>query len=261
MSDSVRLFSIDSGQYAQFRPTYPASLFTWLAEKAPRHTLALDVAAGSGQATQGLVPRFDTVLACDASVTQLQEASGWATAKRFAANAERLPLTSGTVDLLVVAQALHWFATPDFFAEARRVLTADGLFCAWCYGLLRLTPRIDAIIDHLHGTTLRGYWPDGRASVDAGYRDIRPSVPFPLIEPPAFFIEAHWRLDQLLGYLRTWSAVRQWQQIHGEDPIEAIAASLQHLWGNPERELDVRWPLHFITGYPGAQETPCPTNC
>ncbi|MCQ4309573.1 class I SAM-dependent methyltransferase [Pseudomonas stutzeri] len=249
MGDSVRLFSIRSDEYAQFRPTYPDDLFRWLADRSPRRRYALDVAAGSGQATLPLLDHFEQVLACDASPHQLTGSSGWRSATRFAAQAERLPLRDGMVDLLVVAQALHWFATPAFFAEAKRVLAPDGFFCAWCYSLLRIEPTLDSVIARLHGETLNGYWPQGRASVDAGYRDIH--APFETLEPPDFAIEAHWNLPQLLGYMRTWSAVKQWQKVHGNDPITQLAPELTQRWGDPERQRKVRWPLHFLAGYPG----------
>lgn len=248
MSDSVQLFSLRSGDYAQFRPTYPDHLFRWLAENSPTTHCALDVAAGTGQATLPLTDYFDQVVACDASADQLAGSSGWRTAQRFAAQAERLPLRDGTADLIVVAQALHWFATPAFFAEAKRVLAADGLFCAWCYSLLRIDPPIDALIDHLHGEILGAYWPQGRASVDAGYQDI--AVPFETINLPDFAIHARWDLPQLLGYLRTWSAVKRWQQTHGRDPLAQLEPELQRMWGSPARQHQVRWPLHFLAGYP-----------
>lgn len=259
MNDSVRLFSIRSVDYAQFRPSYPDSLFGWLAEQCPHTRCALDVAAGNGQATLPLLQHFDRVLACDASPDQLSGSTDWQSAQRFAAQAERLPLRDGQVDLMVVAQALHWFATPAFFAEAKRVLAADGLFCAWCYSLLRIEPALDEVITHLHGETLRGYWPRGRASVDAGYRDIQ--APFETIEPPEFAIEVRWDLPQLLGYLRTWSAVKQWQQTHNRDPVALLEPELAQLWGDPERQRGVRWPLHFLVGYPGRKEQACTTSC
>ena len=249
MNDSVRLFSIRSDDYAQFRPTYPERLFSWLAEQCPRTLCALDIAAGSGQATLPLLVYFENVLACDASPDQLTSGTAWQGAQRFAAKAEQLPLSDGLVDLIVVAQALHWFASPTFFAEAKRTLAPDGLFCAWCYSLLRIEPPLDAVIARLHGETLRGYWPPGRASVDVGYRDIQ--APFATLEPPDFAIEASWDLPQLLGYLRTWSAVRQWQQAHGKDPVTHLESELAELWGNPEQQRKIRWPLHFVAGYPG----------
>jgi len=248
MGDSVRLFSTRSDDYAQFRPTYPKPLFDWLAEYSPRNSCAVDIAAGTGQATRPLLAHFSRVIACDASLEQLTASSDWLSAHRFAAQAERLPLRDGVADLIVIAQALHWFATPTFFAETKRVLAPDGLLCAWCYSLIRIDDPLDALIDHLHGQTLSGYWPSGRASVDAGYSDIQ--APFATLEPPAFAIEAQWDLPQLLGYLRTWSAVKRWQQAHGQDPLLKLEAEFEQIWGNPGRTRRVRWPLHFVAGYP-----------
>ncbi|MCQ4278866.1 class I SAM-dependent methyltransferase [Pseudomonas stutzeri] len=249
MGDSVQLFSIRSDDYAQFRPAYPNSLFNWLAEQCSTPRCAIDVASGTGQAARALASHFDRVVACDASIEQLTGTADWRSAERFAAQAERLPLRDGVADVMVVAQALHWFATPAFFAEAKRVLSTDGLFCAWCYSLLHIEPSLDALIGQLHSDTLSGYWPQGRASVDAGYRDIQ--VPFETFQPPAFAIEIHWSLRQLLGYLRTWSAVKRWQQTHDQDPVTELESEFKRLWGNPERVRRVRWPLHFLAGYPG----------
>lgn len=249
MGDSVRLFSIRPDDYAQFRPTYPDSLFDWLAQQCEHTRCALDVAAGSGQATLALLPHFEMVCACDASLDQLNGLADWSGAWRFAAQGERLPLRDGVIDLLVVAQALHWFATPAFFSEVKRVLAADGLFCAWCYSLLRIEPTLDAVIDCLYGETLKGYWPPGRASVDAGYRDVQ--APFATIDSPDFAIEVHWTLPQLLGYLRTWSAVKQWQQVHGRDPVTELEPGLLRLWGARGQQRCIRWPLHVLAGYPG----------
>lgn len=249
MGDSVRLFSIRPDDYAQFRPTYPERLFDWLADQCVQTRYALDIAAGSGQATRSLLTRFDQVYACDASFDQLTGQANWSGVQRFVARAERLPLRDNVADLMVVAQALHWFATPAFFAEAKRVLSADGLFCAWCYSLLRIEPTLDAVIDRLYGETLSGYWPAGRASVDAGYRDVQP--PFATLAPPDVAIEVHWSLQQLLGYLRTWSAVKQWQHFHGRDPVAELEPGLTRLWGAPEQRRCIRWPLHFLAGYPG----------
>ena len=243
------LFSIRSEDYAQFRPTYPDGLFEWLADHCSATHCALDIAAGTGQASRPLLARFDQVVASDASPDQLAGSTDWTVEHRVAALAEKLPLRNGIANLMVVAQALHWFATPAFFSEAKRVLATDGLFCAWCYSLLRITPEIDALIDRLHGNVLGGYWPSGRASVDLGYQDIQ--VPFQTIRLPEFAIEVQWDLQQLMGYFHTWSAVKRWQQTHGRDPLGQLVPELSELWGDAEHQRTVRWPLHFIAGYPG----------
>lgn len=249
MNDSVQLFSSHSEAYAQFRPTYPPALFAWLASQCAGTEQALDIATGNAQAALPLTGHFEQVFACDASPSQLFATEDWHRVHRFACRAEQLPLKAGQLDLITVAQALHWFATDSFFTEVQRALKPEGLFCAWCYSLLRIEPGLDEIIHRLHGEILDGFWPDGRASVDAGYRDISP--PFPLIEVPSFHIEASWSFAQLIGYLSTWSAVKRWQQKHARDLIADLQPELLQRWGDPMRQRTVRWPLHFLAGYPG----------
>ncbi|MDT4845218.1 BioC: malonyl-acyl carrier protein O-methyltransferase BioC [compost metagenome] len=191
---------------------------------------------------------FAQVLACDASVEQLRAAEDLQGITLFAANAEAQPVASASLDLIVVAQALHWFATPQFFAEVARLLKPGGLFCAWCYSLMRIDSTLDTLIDDFYWGTLGGYWPQGRASVDAGYRDIQP--PFPRIEPPEFAIQTQWSFAHLAGYLRTWSAVQRWELQHGRDPVAELEPALRQAWGDINQPRFVRWPLHFLAGTP-----------
>ena len=249
MSDVAQLFGARAGVYASFRPHYPDALFAWLAANSPGRQRALDIACGSGQASRPLRQHFAQVLGCDASLEQLRAAADLAGIELFVANAEAQPLASASLDLIVVAQALHWFATPAFFSEAARLLKPGGLFCAWCYGLLRIDSPVDALIDEFYWNTLGGYWPEGRASVEAGYRDI--ANPFTPVSPPACAIEAEWRLDQLLGYLRTWSAVQRYEQQQEHDPVRQLQPALRQAWGDVDRPRFVHWPLHFLAGTRG----------
>ncbi|MWV15683.1 methyltransferase domain-containing protein [Pseudomonas sp. L-22-4S-12] len=248
MSEVARLFGARADAYASFRPHYPTALFDWLAANSPGHARALDIACGSGQASCPLRRHFRQVLACDGSVEQLRAATDLHGIACFAASAEAQPLAAASIDLIVVAQALHWFATPAFFAEVRRLLKPDGLFCAWCYGLLRIDSQLDAVLDDFYQRTLGPYWPPGRASVDAGYRDIQ--APFPRLQPPPCAIELQWDLPQLLGYLGTWSAVQRLQQASGRDPLRDLRPRLEEIWADPGQRRFVRWPLHFLAGLP-----------
>lgn len=247
MSEIARLFGNRASAYANFRPTYPQALFTWLAKHSPTHQRALDIACGTGQASRPLQRHFDQVLACDASLEQLR-AADLQGIDHFAAEACSLPLGDDSLDLIVVAQALHWFATPTFFSEARRLLKPQGLFCAWCYNLLRIDETLDPLIDDFYSNTLDGYWPAGRSSVDASYSDIQ--FPFARLKPPDFAIEQHWNLDQLLGYLSTWSAVQKLHQASGRDPLLELAPKLRKAWGDGQQGRFIRWPLHFLAGTP-----------
>lgn len=248
MSEIARLFGNRAGAYASFRPQYPEPLFDWLAASSTHHERALDIACGNGQASRPLARYFRQVLACDGSFEQLRAAPDLAGIDCFVADAQALPLAGASLDLIVVAQALHWFASPAFFAEARRLLKPGGLFCAWCYGLLRIEPALDEVLDHFYWRTLNGCWPSGRASIDAGYSDIQ--APFTRMEVPDFAIELEWDLQQLMGYLGTWSAVQKLAQASGRDPLLALRPELAARWGDRQQKRFVRWPLHFVAGHP-----------
>lgn len=243
-----QLFGARADAYASFRPHYPQNLFTWLAAQCAERTRALDIACGNGQASYPLLEHFKQVLACDASLEQLQAGEDQAGLQLFVAKAQAQPLPSHSLDLIVVAQALHWFATPAFFAEVRRLLKPGGVFCAWCYSLMRIDAELDTLIDDFYWNTLGGYWPTGRASVNAGYRDI--GNPLNAITPPTSAIEASWTLEQLLGYLRTWSAVQRYEQQNGADPLLQLQPKLRQAWGDAKQPRFVRWPLHFLAGTP-----------
>lgn len=248
MSDVAQLFGARADAYASFRPAYPDALFDWLAARSPGRSLALDLACGSGQASHPLLRHFARVVACDASVEQLAQARPAAGLHLLAAEARRQPLADASVDLIVVAQALHWFADAAFFAEVARLLKPAGLFCAWCYSLMTIDERLDPLIEHFYRDTLAGCWPTGRSSVDAGYRDIQ--APLTRLQVPPFALSLQWDLQQLLGYLRTWSAVQRWEQRHGHDPVNDLTPALRQAWGSDDRLRTVNWPLHFLAGIP-----------
>jgi SAM-dependent methyltransferase len=248
MTEISQLFGARADAYASFRPRYPNELFAWLAANSPNTDSALDVACGSGQASQPLLAHFQQVLACDASVEQLSASRELAGVQRFAADAKQLPLANQSLDLIIVAQALHWFASADFFAEVQRLLRPGGLFCAWCYGLMRIDDAVDSVINRFYWQTLGGYWPSGRASIDAGYSDIH--LPFAAIPVPAFAMQAQWSFEHLLGYLRTWSASQLWERKNGHDPVTDLAPVLQQAWGDIKQPRFIHWPLHFVAGSP-----------
>ena len=56
------------------------------------------------------------------------------------APADKVPIDDGTVDLVTVAQALHWFDVSSFYPEVRRVAKPGGILAVWCYQLHSITP-------------------------------------------------------------------------------------------------------------------------
>jgi ubiquinone/menaquinone biosynthesis C-methylase UbiE len=166
--------------------------------------------------------------------------------------AEASALEASSIDVVTVAQALHWLDVPAFFREARRVLVADGVIAAWCYGLLEIDERIDALIRRFSQETVGPFWAFERRLVDTGYRTI--AFPFDELRMPPLAIEQNLTLDQLAGYVRTWSAVRKYAEERGEDPVNALLAEIAPLWGPRAAARLVRWPLSFRVGRNAGEE-------
>ncbi len=159
------------------------------------------------------------------------------------ATAEHSGLDDGSVDLITVAQALHWFEIAKFFAEARRVLRTRGVLAFWCYARNRVNSDCDPIISRMFAE-VEQFWPPERAIVESNYRDIE--MPFEELAAPSFDMSVLWTADDMLGYFRTWSASQRYMREHQADPVATIESDLRLAWGPQRRE--VRWPLALRLG-------------
>jgi SAM-dependent methyltransferase len=240
------LFSAHAPDYSAFRPTYPEALFVDLASMAPAQDLAWDCATGNGQAALGLASFFEKVVATDASAGQLAHARRHENICYAAALAERSPLADRSVDLVTVAQALHWLRLPAFYAEVRRVARPGCVIACWCYNVPRIAPEIDPILFRLDFEMLRDFWLPGHHEVSRNYA----TIPFPFEEltAPAHSLTVTWDLPHLTGFLNTWSSARRYRAGTGSDPVEIIRAELTRAWGDPDRKRQVSWPLHLRVG-------------
>ena len=233
--------------YASYRPSYPAALFDWLASQCAEHALAWDCGAGSGQASVALAAHFDKVIATDLSDAQLAHATDHPRIEYRVALAEHSGLPDCSVDLVTIAQAMHWFDLDRFYAEVKRVLKPDGLIAAWTYGVMSVEGNeVDAVVQHFYGDVIGPYWPPERHHVETGYREL--PFPFARIPAPPFAMEADWTLDQLTGYMRSWSASARYAAAHGTDGVDALSEQLRPLWGAPDSKRNVRWPLAILAG-------------
>jgi SAM-dependent methyltransferase len=243
-------FSSSAAAYAEFRPHYPAELFEWLASVAPRRDRAWDCATGSGQAASGLADHFQHVVATDPSAAQLAHAEQNVRVSYAAMTGECAALSSESVSLVTVAQALHWIRRPPFYAEARRTLVPGGVVAVWSYALGRFgEAAIDDAIAVFYERTVGPFWPPERKVVDEGYEQIE--FPFEDLTPPPLAMEARWRLSQFAGYLSTWSAVRRYRAATGVDPLSAFLAELGPLWGPESMSRTMKWPLAIRAGRAG----------
>ena len=248
MSQFKDHFSGHADLYREARPTYPDTLFDWLAAQAPDRALAWDCGCGNGQASVALARHFDRVVATDPSASQIADAEPRPNIDYRVEPAERSSLADASASLVTVAQALHWFDFAAFYAEVRRVLKPGGVFAAWAYAACGTgEAAIDGVIEHLYGDALTGpHWPPERAYVDAGYRTI--PFPFAAIDAPEFPMIMRWNVDQLLAYLRSWSATQRYIKANGKDPVGMVEPDLREAWGDPPRVREVRWQFHLLAG-------------
>jgi SAM-dependent methyltransferase len=234
-------FSALAPDYARARPSYPPALFEHLAGLAPDRGMAWDCGTGNGQAAIGLAEYFSAVVATDPSTTQLAEAISHPRIVYRRADESSSSLAAGSADIVTAAQSAHWFNLDTFFAEVRRVLRPRGIIAIWCYGLCRVSPEADVLLQRFYGETVGRYWPPERRHIDAAYRSL--AFPFVGLPFPELAMERRWTLEQLGDYIRTWSAVDRFRRVHGDDPVEPLLHSLTAAWGARDQPRRVQWPL------------------
>ena len=247
-------FSGHADAYASARPRYPSRLYDWLTQQAPSSCHAWDCATGSGQAAVALAAHFERVTATDASAAQIANASAHPRVQYRVASAEQSGLGDTCIDLITVAQALHWFDHAAFYAEVSRVAQPGGVLAAWTYGLTRVAPAIDAIVDTLYEDLLGPWWPPERRHVETGYRDL--PFPFADIPAPGFSMQLSWSLPQFIAYLHTWSALQRYLKANPSTAMDAIEQRLARAWGGADRVRTVLWPLQLRIGRIESPPTP-----
>jgi len=235
-------FSDRARQYAAYRPRYPGALFAWLAAQVPERQSAWDCACGNGQASADLAGHFARVIATDLSGEQLRQAAPHPRIDYRVATAEASGLEPASVDLVTVAQALHWFDCGRFYAEVRRVLRPAGLLAAWSYGICHIDSAPgDALLTDYYRNVVGPYWPAERRHVESGYRSL--PFPGPELPVPPFEMAFDWNLEELMGYVASWSATMLYVKAQGVDPVPALRAAMAPLWGDPDARRAIRWPL------------------
>jgi SAM-dependent methyltransferase len=246
-------FSKQAAGYAKFRPRYPQELFDYLGSIAPSRQVAWDCGTGNGQAAVRLASVFNRVIATDASEKQIANAQSQERVDYGVASAENSGIGSATIDLIMVAQALHWFDLDRFYGEVRRVLKNNGAFAASAYNLLHVEPAIDEVVNRYYYEVVGPFWPPERKLVEQ-FADL--PFPFHRVDAPRFEMTAQWNLDHLLGYLRTWSSTQRFIAANASDPLEQIIDELRVAWGESQQTRNVTWPLVLRIGIKPSGESP-----
>ncbi len=252
-SGSAQLFGAVAGNYARYRLTYPAAFFERFAASCPERERVWDCGCGNGQASLALAEHFAAVIATDASPEQLAASFPQPRVSYRCAPAQASGLEECSVDGVLVAAAVHWFAGEAFNAEVQRV-ARPGAVMAWIgYLPVRLPAEpLQRWFDRFYARDLAPWWPQERRWVDASYAGLAfPGREWPF--PVDLLIERHWDLATFLGHLGTWSAVQRARE-QGWDPVPAAAAELCQIWpGGGTEPLPLAWPFMGRWGVVGAE--------
>ena len=239
-------FSACSAGYAAYRPQYPESLFDFLARESPARNEAWDAGTGNGQAAIGLARHFGHVTATDPSTSQIECAIHDARVSYGVGPAEQSELPDASIDLVTAAQAVHWFDRPKFWSEVQRVLRPRGIIAIWTYAGFEISAEIDEVIQRFYSDVVGPYWPPERRMVETRYQTIE--FPFDEFRAPEFVIEQSMTMEEVAGYVRSWSATRAYMKQQRHDPVDDLVRELSRAWGAPEQARLARWPVTMRIG-------------
>lgn len=236
-------FSSHSEDYSRYRPQYPEEVYGFLRSKLKKTGNAWDCGTGNGQVAGELAKFFERVEATDISSNQLQNAVMKDNIHYSVQPAEKTDFPNAHFDLIVSAQAVHWFDFDKFYSEVKRCLKPDGLIAILGYGLFSGNAATDKLINHFYKNIVGEYWDEERRYLEENYQ----SIPFPFqeIEAPNIYNSYEWEFHELLGYLRTWSAVKHYQKANNEDPVNLIENELKNAFG---KSGQVVFPILFRLG-------------
>jgi len=241
------LFSANSKGYKKYRPSYPEELFEFLASISSSKEKAWDCGCGSGQASIELSKYFKQIVATDISSAQIKDAEKGKNIEYEVRPAEDSGLDSSSIDLVLCAQSLHWFSLEGFYSEIRRVLKPGGIIAVCTYNLFRINKEIDELIDKFYWDIIYNYWPKERKHIENAYNDLE--FPFEILDCPEFSMKASWSIEQLIGYLNTWSGVLNYTELEAFNPMEFIEEELLQIWNKDSSKLkNIVWPLTVKVG-------------
>lgn len=238
-------FSNSSDNYAKFRPTYPQTIFEFIYPLLKEKNRAWDCGTGSGQVAQELSKEFVLVEATDISQSQLDNAYQAENINYTKQTSEQTNFEDDTFDLITVAQAVHWFDVERFNKEVKRVGKPNSIIALIGYELFNVSPEIDDIILHFYKNIIGPYWDPERKHLEQKYQTI--DFPFKELETPEITNIKLWKLENLIGYLNTWSSVKHFIKKNEYNPLDEISNELTKAWGSTEIRK-INFPIIFRAG-------------
>jgi SAM-dependent methyltransferase len=246
-------FEEKGSDYSKYRPTYPEELATSLASLCAAKEHVLEVGCGTGQLSGILATHFANVTATDPSLEQINNATPFDRVSYKQENAEQISLAENCVDLIVAAQAAHWFNLPEFYQQAKNVGKDHALIALISYGVLDIKGSLDTEkqmserFKQFYWQEIHDHWPAERQHVENGYQSF--DFPFEEIALPALSIQREWTTAELMDYIETWSATRLARKAGEGKIIETFQQDINAL--NPDKLAThkINWPIVGRLGY------------
>ncbi|MFI5133513.1 MAG: class I SAM-dependent methyltransferase [Chitinophagales bacterium] len=238
-------FSRQSDLYAKYRPDYPQELYDFILSKIEKRNEAWDCGTGNGQTAKELAKYFEKIFATDISERQIQYAHQRKNIFYSVQPAEQTNFNANSFDLITVSQALHWFDVNKFYEEVKRVAKPGAWIAVWTYSLASVSPGINELMNIKHyKETLGGYWDYERRYVDEKYKTL--AFPFGEIQCPVFEIKLDWTLEELQGYLNSWSALQKFIAANHFNPVDKLVEQIKPFW-SPEK-MKIVFPVYMRMG-------------
>ncbi|GAB2267152.1 hypothetical protein Dimus_002137 [Dionaea muscipula] len=173
------------------------------------------------------------------------------------ADLDHIVAPPSTVDLVTIAQALHWFDLPEFYSQVKRILKKPhGVIAAWCYTLPEVNDAVDSIMSRFYHVDSKPYWDKARDLVDDEYRNIE--FPFEPVEglestePVRFTAERTMDLEGYLRYVMSWSAYNTAAEMGVELLTEEVVERFRCAWvEDGKMDKIARFPVFLRIGRVG----------
>jgi SAM-dependent methyltransferase len=208
-------FESVAAEYELHRPEYPQEALRWAGEQFGLESgvRVLDVGAGTGKLTRGLVALGFEVVAVEPGASMLQQLrSAVPEAEAFEGPAESIPLPDESVEAVFAGQAYHWFDRGRALPELRRVLSpGGGLAILWNWWDERdpLQRELGELIGYLGHEPYR----EEELPGEPWFSEVGRTVVETVQESSP---------DGLVGYLSTASAFLVAEQAEQEESLRAV---------------------------------------
>jgi SAM-dependent methyltransferase len=150
-ADPRQRFTEAADLYHKYRPSYPPPLVGWILAQAElgRAACVADVGCGTGISTRLFAELGLDVIGVDPNEAMLERArAAGGSARYLRGEAAATGLPGASVDLVVVAQAFHWFGIAAALHEFRRILRPGGC-CAAFWNIRQLAEGFMAEYDRV----------------------------------------------------------------------------------------------------------------